>query len=485
MILAANRLRLIAVLILSGLASNSLADPSAIQQDPTVAPVPLMPEFHRRLDDGEYTKRAAALAKPLVPGAAFAGALIVNVDDGSPGAALGLQPDEVIYELDGRPVLSDISFDRNRDIAAAQTMRVWSPKTSASRAVQIGAGKIGINTSDFWSIENEYLHSLGKDRANDDLLTAARAAATDGDLAETALARANLHTPMANLIAAAAAYYELRLDDCLSYASAAQADLPEADRGFAQLLAYRAAVATFRWEVAQKIGLNDSVCNKYELPNAGRLPAAMTIFRSSSPESMSSPADAFKTLTWKDQTDDLEGIGSNPDEKSASQDAVEQLRSSKRIQFSVPADYYNTYYITPRGANIDLSMRVHFHASSDDGGTYGHHFKTWLRTGSIPGEDIYLAIFDDGAAQLEGRDIPTVRLNVGQFCGGDRPFNLRWTVVGRRYEIELGDRRAFYGAIPLDESRRDFCLAINAVGATGQVDHLSWKTAGARGEQQK
>ncbi len=121
----------------SALAKFANADPlgRSIQEDPTTAPVPAPSAFRKCLDDAEYAKRSAALNKPVAAGAPFAGALIDTVNDGSAAAALGLKAQDIVCDLGGHPLSSNTEFQTFREIDSAQTMKVWSPATSAYRSV--------------------------------------------------------------------------------------------------------------------------------------------------------------------------------------------------------------------------------------------------------------------------------------------------------------------------------------------------------------
>jgi hypothetical protein len=341
-----------------------------------------------------------------------------------------------------------------------------------------------MHTINYWNLENEYLASLGNEAPNADILTAARAARTDGDLAETALARADLHTPMTDLVAAAAAYSSLRLDDCLGYASAAEAALPSPDKQFAQRLVYQSAVATFRWAVAKQIDPKLSVFNNLELAAAQLLPPALREFQAEPADPMQRPGEVFKTLSSTDQTDEIKGLGLPGDDKSISDADVAELHDSKEIRFEVPAGHYHRAAFGPRGANVDFRAPVHYRTTGDEKSEWESSFNVSLKTNNPHEGVINLVIFDrTGMAKVAGPHLPTCWLDVNQFCGRDKPFDVHIVAVGGRAEIEINEHPIFYGPLPVAEPDRKLCVGMTAVGVTGKLDHISWKTADARAEK--
>ncbi len=470
------------------------ADPFPADVDPVHAPVPPVPVLRERLAGADYADRyAAALRQPMPdPAEPADGILLYAVDADAQPAARGLKAGEVICGVDGHPLHGQRPFDAlRRGATSAQVLDVWSPADRRRRSVTVAPGTIGIGSDDYWRPAVAYVRWLAAGvKPADDLLVAARSAATDADLSETALSHARQSGatgPAVDLLAATTAAYDGRFDDALAFATAAGAAGATPDeRTVADRLAYRAALATFRWAVAERVAAADpDALAKLDTTGpapADRLPAAMAAFAARPAEAMVSPASALAGLSVADRSGDLANADGAEGKQTGSDWAADQLRHGREATFAEGADEYYRYALGPAGADVDLTVDCHVRATVPGVGHGSPHVTFALA--ADPGIDAVPAVsvdvhLDDGRVVVVAAGLPPCVSDVGGLFAGDRAVQVRLTAVGGRCRVALAGRPIFYGPVDAPAAGRQLCATVFTQAATGGLSHARWRTAAA------
>ncbi len=465
------------------------------------APRPTTPAPPDRLTAEEYADRAGPLLRQPLPDPAepAEGVLVQLVAPGSPAAVAGLKAGDVVGAVDGRPLTGQNAFRAGRAAATGPAhWDVYSPAAHAVRAITVPAGRLGILTRDRWLMDVEYVRGLAPgERPVDELLVAARASATDADLADSALARARkagVAGPVADLLAATTAYHDLRMADALTYALAARGKLPDGpERRTADLLVYRTSLATYHWAGAARVARDDpDALEQADVlpPEPGDdLPAALAAADALPPgDRINDPVKAFDALHPVDRTKQMVSLNAEPTEQAGSADYVRTLVDRNGCDFNNASNTYNHLVIGPAGANVDLTIDTRFHqtddkdsnwpkgmtfalSSQDDSGVMAHDaFRLTMLTKA------------EGIARITGRGLPGCILNVGQATADDKLFRVHLTAVGGWLRLSINDRRVYYGPVSADlpEADRHLVAGLWPTGLTGNWQTPVWRTADAR-----
>jgi hypothetical protein len=461
------------------------ASPPRIDADPTTAPVADPPPIVDPLDDAEYAKRSAAILRAAGPAPAAAdsptsGAGIKSVEPQSQADGQMLVVDDVIVAVDGKPTPNAASVTAaHHDATRMQIFDVVSCDHPGHRMVQMNPGPLGIEITDTWLLEGEYLRDLPAGVAPmDDLRVAARSIVHDPALAESALARARRiggpasTGPAVDAIAAIALFEDDWFDAALAYATAAKAKLPQdCSNRFDELIAV-SALATFRPAIADTIEGHGSdhfhqlISNAMDVANAFQL----------RPHTVPQPNPCAANLPFVDQTHNVVAL---PAEALGviNSDDTGSIRNSGSLPFSAPDAHYTSLECGPGDANVDFSAQCHF-AASDNGNS---QFDKVVRIGvayrgaRMKQFELYLRGF---AVESRDSDSPEAQVSISRLIAGDRKFNIRMTVVGDRCELDIDGRRIFYGPMPAELADMDpkLTLVMQTVGVTGEFTNIHWRT---------
>ncbi len=467
----------LAAVLLTAVARAAPDVPLKTEADPMRAPVPRRPAVRSPLKGDDYAERYAAAVRDLGPppaaDAPTAGLRLLVVDaDGLAGKA-GLRVGDVVTTVDGRPVGDVADFERLRATAAGP--QAWGVTTDdKARSVTVPPGDLGVRATEVWLLEAQYLHDLPAGVAPlEAVRVACRAAASDPPLAESALAQVapGPAAPAAtvDVIMAAVATAGGRYDPALAYAMDARPTLPADERRRLDALAARLALATFRWPLAEQLGVTDpyvlALADRYEArPHAVAEPV---------------PFGAADALGFVDQTKGLTNVASKENgERASSRDFLKAVKQDNAADVTEDDGDYVIAQCGPAGADVDVSMRCRYRPSPDRHSGYARCLVVGLRTDDGR-PAVELTLYADGQATvgLDGHEV--VALDLAWPTRDGRAFDVRATVVGDRCGIEVGGHHVYYGPVPsamADEAGRKLTLSVQAVGLHGELRAFHWRT---------
>ncbi len=481
----ARRSFVLAAAVLSGVARAVPPElpPVRVDVDPMKSPVPPPPPFRSGLDEAEYAKRyAAAVARLGPPPAAdgpTVGVSVEAVSDGSAAATAGLRAGDVIVGVDGHH-LDGGAADLQRLRAGAKGPQALSVLNAGkTRSVSVPPGELGVQVSDDWLLESQYVHDLPAGVVPaEQVRVAMQCAQSDPALAEAALAHATgaaAAGPVVDLVASQAAALDGRFDDALAYAMAARGAVPAGRVRVVELMAVPLAVATFRWPLAKTLGTKDEVVLGMIDPYEARPHVR--------PEA--DPVSAH--VHFKPRLADLTNVTPNDGPKAQSlwtgaEYYCDTLRRGGKVAFNAPDASRVLMLCGPTDADLDFWGRYHYAMNRQTQHRFGRVVEVGI--GDVERPAVQLSLLQDGLAEVQYSWHSVVRLNLASLVGSDRRFTVRMTVAGDRIEFTIDGRRVFYGPLPpdlADEAGRQLPpLHLQFVGVKGQVTDAHYRTAAAR-----
>jgi hypothetical protein len=456
-----------------------------IDVDPTTAPVisPPPPLFNP-LDDASYATRYAEALWRIGPAVVSKdeptmGASITKIYPSSIAERAGLGVDDVIVAIDGRPTPdADTVKVSHRDATGPQTFDVISQGRPVHRMIRIDPGHLGMDVTDTWLLERQYLHDLPPGVAPvDEVRVAGCSVSHDPELAESALFRAfqapgpGTRIPIVDAIAACAFYEDNWYEEALAYAEPARTQLPANCQNRLNEIIAISAIATFRPSLANAVAVTGTDDFHKLITNAVDAGASYQL----RPHSVALPNPSATKLVFIDQTQQVAAL---PGNHPVDDDDLKSVRATANLPFSAPDAHYTTFECGPGEANVDFSADCHFIAT--DNGKSG--FEKVVRIG-VSNDVFPMRVFElfPGGRATTGMDRNTVDAVtlVPRLTGGDRKFKLRMTIVGDRCEFDLDGHRIFYGPMPPELAYLDakLTLLIQTVGVTGEFTNIHWRTS--------
>ncbi|MBI3830046.1 MAG: ankyrin repeat domain-containing protein [Planctomycetes bacterium] len=183
-----------ALALASTIISNALSEDVLPEALPpmTWKPPAKRPEFSERLKGDEFQKRlkealakidVAALSKSTLPDT---GIIVEKVLPGSQATGLGIQPGDILIDLDGKPLTCPYDFASSRQ-ERPQTL-IWLHPPGERKTSRIEPGKVGVVYRDYLRADLQYLHGKARNvKWESYVLVASSLFREDTELAETCL----------------------------------------------------------------------------------------------------------------------------------------------------------------------------------------------------------------------------------------------------------------------------------------------------------
>lgn len=449
-----------------------------------------LPALRERLTGDIYRERyTAALAKApaLTPQQAESlpvfGLRITKVFPGSQATRLGIKRGDLLLKLEGKPLMRFAQILAPRQSDQALT---FQPTGGEIKQVTVTPAKIGITMEPYWNAYISYLLSKGKMATyDDDLRVAAANFLDDQPLAETALWHAWQHGyrdyPLLGMMAFINSR-ECHFEDGLAFAMHSLKETPPLEREEFAGLAYDAAVATFKLELARDLLRQYPTAGKSD-DAAELLHTAIAAYHAFPQELLPNPIEQLRMNPYPDATAKIIALPTDEwkdgDEfKKWGTFAANEFALRHRLKVESPTAQYLSLMLGPPVANLDLSLR--FNVTPSDGKTDSDFAKSfWIVVLDRSREPVTLvaaiAFLDSGAIQVTCTGGPNFTHEFKPAIGIRRFGRVHIAVVGHRIEVVADGRRLLYGPVMADSAVRKIAVAFRVVGLKGDVDELTWR----------
>jgi hypothetical protein len=363
--------------------------------------------------------------------------------------------------------------------------RVWSAANKELKLVSLPVGKLGIRSREYWRLDRRYVQTLPKGQLpSDEMLVATQCFAALPDVAESALANAKSdgeHRPMLDATAAMIALNDYRYDDSLAFAEAAMKEDPQYAWAMAEI-ARNCAIHDFRWKLAVDLVNQFPHCINDAQEQAGTeqmMEDAIREFEQLPADEMPNPVQAFSTLPFASHKLDFKLFDVDPPD--ALKQFSQELQKKGKLSFNVPDGHYYDLCIGPGAANADLGVTCRLRATDKIQSEWGKLIELELLDSQSKKRILGLWIYYNFEVQIRLGDQEFLTMDLSKELAAKKPFTIRMSAVGNRMEIDLNDRRIFYGPLLADETARQLAVHAHFQGMSGSLADVAWRTAGPGG----
>jgi hypothetical protein len=438
-----------------------------------------MPQLNERLIGRTYANRLQEVQrhppKDPRPDTPIFGLRVTDVFSTST-SSLGINPDDIITQIDGHTLYRQADFTTRRT-ANVQTISVWSSKTGP-RQLTIQPGPIGVMADPHWRADLDYLSQLTPGQEPDPLiLAAAQCREKRRSLEETLLSKAqqaNNQSGMFYLLASELAFQNGHLRQSLAFGAQAAKSCSPADLPLLATWLYVDALATGRLLLAAQLEqqfpyLLDSNPSRLQMLNdlAQSIPAT--------PDGITNlSAELFDKLPGiTDATRHAQDA--SPNKGEGSDYFADQVRGARSCHFELPTATYNLYVLGPSSQNLDCSFTCHFVPTDSNQSEYIKYIKAGLTPNGLTTPIMALSIHEDGQGVVEVDGLPAYNLNLHDQTSLNKMFKVRITAVGHAAQIQFNDQSVFCGPISSNQQPTQLCFFFQAVGTKGDLTNFSWR----------